>query len=213
MTDSETCKHNERLLLSFDTSSFDYRIETMLKELGQLRVFDVPENFLPQIEDIWLRIEEEYSGRRMVDELLVDLYIQEMVTLLYRHRRQWKADIRETDRIIYTISEYISANYEKDITLEKLCSRFGFSEAYLSRKFKAVSGMGISQYLTYVRVTNAEKLLRESALSVTEVAERCGFNDSNYFSAVFKKVKGMTPMSYKKSCHKTSEGDRPVSLL
>ena len=58
--------------------------------------------------------------------------------------------------------------------------------------------MGIIQYLTYVRVTNAKKLLRESTLSVMEVAERCGFNDSNYFSAVFKKVKGMTPMSYRK---------------
>lgn len=197
MTDSETCKYNERLLLSFGEKVFDQRVLPMLEQMGKMRVFCISEKYLPLVDDIWLRIEREYSKRREEQELLVDLYIQELVVLLYRYRNEWEADIRESDKIIYTISEYLSANYEQDITLEKLSRRFGLSQAYLSRKFKAVTGMGISQYLTYVRVTNAENLLRETRLSITEIAERCGFNDSNYFSSVFKKVKDMTPLTYR----------------
>ena len=75
---------------------------------------------------------------------------------------------------------------------------FAVSEGYLSRKFKQVTGMGLNQYITLVRISNGEKLLRESNLSVTEVAECCGYNDSNYFAAVFKRVKGVTPLRYRK---------------
>ena len=46
--------------------------------------------------------------------------------------------------------------------------------------------------------TRIEKLLQENELPVTQIAEQCGFNDSNYFSTVFKRVKGMTPQKYRK---------------
>ena len=82
--------------------------------------------------------------------------------------------------------------------MEHICKTFSISEGYLSRKFKAVSGIGLNQYITYVRICHAEKLLTETNLSVTEIAEKCGFNGSNYFSSVFKKMKGMTPLMYKK---------------
>ena len=72
------------------------------------------------------------------------------------------------------------------------------SESHLSRKFKAHTGIGINEYITYVRITNAEKLLRETELSVTEVADQCGYSDSNYFSTVFKRIKGITPQKCRK---------------
>jgi AraC family L-rhamnose operon transcriptional activator RhaR/AraC family L-rhamnose operon regulatory protein RhaS len=64
-------------------------------------------------------------------------------------------------------------------------------------------GIGINEYITYVRITNAEKILRETNLSVTQVADCCGYTDSNYFSTVFKHIKGIPPQRYRKQWNKS----------
>ena len=56
----------------------------------------------------------------------------------------------------------------------------------------------INQYITYVRVNNAEKLLENSKYSITQIADMCGFCGSTYFSSVFKKFKGMAPLTFRK---------------
>ena len=72
------------------------------------------------------------------------------------------------------------------------------SKSHFCRKFKFVTGLRYSEYVTNVRITNSEKLLRETNLPITEISERCGFNDSNYFASVFKRLKGITPYKYAK---------------
>ena len=59
--------------------------------------------------------------------------------------------------------------------------------------------MGINEYITNVRIHNAAQLLCEGKYTITEVAEKCGYNDSNYFASVFKKIKGTTPLKFSKS--------------
>lgn len=54
----------------------------------------------------------------------------------------------------------------------------------------------MNEFITYVRISNAEALLSGTDLSVTEIAGRCGYGDSNYFASVFKKIKGITPHRY-----------------
>ena len=90
-------------------------------------------------------------------------------------------------------SAYIGENYSRDISLQKISRQFAISESYLSRKFKAVTGIGLNRYITFVRISNAEKMLRDGGASVAEAARSCGYNDSNYFSTVFQKVKGVMP--------------------
>ena len=72
------------------------------------------------------------------------------------------------------------------------------SPGHFSKKFKSVTGFGLSKYITQVRILNAEKLLLHTGLSVTEIAGCCGYSDSNYFAAVFKAVKGVPPYRYAK---------------
>ena len=60
--------------------------------------------------------------------------------------------------------------------------------------------MGFSEYLTLVRLKNAEELLKsDMSLSVTEIAYASGFNDSNYFSEKFKSYYGVSPKKYRKT--------------
>ena len=74
------------------------------------------------------------------------------------------------------------------------------SPEHLSRSFKAEIGQGFSEYLSEVRLKEAQKLLEgEQKLSVSEIAYKCGFNDSNYFSDKFKKRYGISPLQYRKA--------------
>lgn len=76
---------------------------------------------------------------------------------------------------------------------EELC----ITITQLNRKINNISGLSTSAYILNVRVEHAKKLLAKNALSVTEVAQACGFLDVSYFSRTFKKYTGVTPSQYR----------------
>ena len=197
-TDNQNYRHNERILISFRKEIFPETNQYILEELAKSRVIYVPDTQLPVLEALLFKIEAEFKQEEKGKSVLMDLYIQELLTLLYRYKCERKSIIQESDKIVYTISEYIRSNYSQDINLKSLSEKFAISEGHLSRKFKAVSGLGVNQYITYVRISHAEKLLRDGDLSVTEIAEKCGFCGSTYFASVFRKVKGVAPLAYRK---------------
>ena len=74
----------------------------------------------------------------------------------------------------------------------------GYSPNYLSRKFREAAGIGVHEYLVFIRLQHAALELITTDDSVTEIALRCGFSDSNYFKDAFKKRYGVTPRAYRK---------------
>ena len=69
----------------------------------------------------------------------------------------------------------------------------------LSRKVAEVTGMSPNNYLLRLRLCRAMNMLRETDMSVTEIAFACGFNDSNYFTSRFHREVGMSPLKYRRS--------------
>ena len=128
----------------------------------------------------------------------VKIHILELISFIYHYSTEAVVKISESDKVVHEISEYINRRYGEELGLDRLSREFSISESHLSRKFKSVAGVGVNEYITFVRIMNAERMLRAEDISITEVAARCGFNDSNYFSAVFKKVKGITPLKFAK---------------
>ena len=96
------------------------------------------------------------------------------------------------------IREYIEENYNKDIRLDFLSLKYGISKYYLSHMFKEQYGTSVNNYVINMRITKAKHLLRFSDLSTTEIANRVGYEDVNYFIRSFKKVENITPGEYKK---------------
>ncbi len=95
---------------------------------------------------------------------------------------------------------YIKSNYMRKIYLDEVAKYCKVSAAYLSRSFKNEIGMSFTEYLTLFRLNSADVLMTSDPdRSVTDIAYQCGFNDSNYFSYVYKKAFGHSPMSKKKS--------------
>lgn len=198
-TDSGDCKKNIRILLNFPDSVFEGEARRLYPELRAHPVLSVPKDKAEELEELFRKIEREYKGKDSYGEILIRSHIVELLSLLCRYRRERKTGVQESDRIIYEITAYIGENYGQDISLQEISRRFCISESYLSRKFKAVTGIGLSRYITYVRMSNAEKLLKKGGVSVSEAARSCGYNDTNYFSMVYQRIHGITPFRFKKN--------------
>jgi len=99
---------------------------------------------------------------------------------------------------ILEMSEYINEHYSEDISLNSLSKMFYLNPSYISRSFKMVHGLSFSEYRNMIRLQQAAKLLATTKLSLSEIANECGFKTANGFSSVFKSHTGFSPTAYKK---------------
>ena len=99
---------------------------------------------------------------------------------------------------IEEVLKYIKRNHTQKIALEDVCKHFGYSRSYMSNVFKKRVGQSFREYLTELRLKDAESLLKYSNLTITEIALSVGFSDSTYFSNVFKTKVGISPSAYRK---------------
>lgn len=193
-TDSQSCLHNERLLVTFDDDIFDSRTLPFLQELCNSQLICIKEGNLPLFTELLSKIQKEPD----TTSALAVIYILELILLLCRYGIKDK-DNQQTDTLIADVTGFIRQNYASELSLSSLSRQFGISESSLSRRFKSEFGIGLWEFITQVRIFNAESILLEDKMTVTKAAELCGFSDSNYFATVFKKAKGITPLKYKKS--------------
>ena len=94
------------------------------------------------------------------------------------------------------IMTYIRKNYSK-ATLQSVADEFHFSMTYINRIFKNYTGSTVAKYIQEQRLLEAERLLRESRLSVEEICYTVGYQDVSYFIEIFKKKSGVTPHQYR----------------
>lgn len=93
---------------------------------------------------------------------------------------------------------YISRHFNEPISQADVAEACGISTAYMSRLFKEEMQIGFQDYLTKVRIEQAEKMLRETNRPVKEIAVAVGYPDEKYFSKVYKKQTGIKPSDYRK---------------
>ncbi|MDO4275715.1 MAG: response regulator [Eubacteriales bacterium] len=94
--------------------------------------------------------------------------------------------------------EYIDHHYGETLSLDIVGSVIGLNPAYLSSLFKKETGMSFADYIVTVRIKEAQKLLLQTEDSLSDIAEKVGYNDPKYFSKTFKKEVGMKPSDYRK---------------
>lgn len=107
-------------------------------------------------------------------------------------------------RAIEPICAFIDENYaDKQLSLTVVAEKFGLSETYLSRLFKAQKGVNYSEYLERLRINRACELLSEGR-SVETTADMAGYNSVTVFRAAFKRICGVNPSEFK-SCGQADE--------
>lgn len=111
---------------------------------------------------------------------------------------EYLAQLQDLSRTHYvkTALAIIQNNYWQDISLNSVADEIGISASYLSTLFKSETSMNFTHYVNQFRIKKALIMLRESSLSIEQIAKECGYNNYDYFFKVFKKNTGMTPSAY-----------------
>ena len=102
------------------------------------------------------------------------------------------------DPLVADVSSYLWDHLHEEITLESLLKRFSVNKNTLNDAFNNEVSMSCMAYLEDLRVNRAKKILQFGDESVSEISQICGYDDTNYFSKVFKKHTGQTPSEYRK---------------
>ena len=103
-----------------------------------------------------------------------------------------------TVRPVREAKKYVCDHFSESVTLEQVSSILGFSSSYFSVLFKKETGEGFSKYLIQVRMDEAKRLLRETDIPVSQIAEKVGYQDQKHFTQTFHKTAGITPGEYRK---------------
>lgn len=111
-----------------------------------------------------------------------------------------------TDKIIKVVKNdnlervrsYIEENLSGELTVEGISKATNISKSVLYRNFSHHHGMTVSEYINLKRTEEAVGLLIRTDLSIDEIARKVGFASATYFVSVFKRLKGSTPLQFRK---------------
>ena len=164
-------------------------------------VLTIPSHKRGYIEELLQKLEEEYTSPDKYSKILIKNYLLELIIFSMRIYKTMAnntlAHISEEDERIQKAAKYMLLHYQEELTLEQVATSINLSPTYFSKQFKHATGFGFKEYLTSIRIQKAVNLLEETQKPITEIAYLCGFNDSNYFGDVFKKLRGISPLKYR----------------
>ena len=114
--------------------------------------------------------------------------------------------IRKVRPEILKVMGYIQAHLSEELTREKLSRLVSYDSAYLSKLFRAETGLSYIDYLFQSRMLRAREMLLETDDRISEISARCGFSDFSYFCARFRQFYGMTPREWRERNRETEKG-------
>jgi two-component system response regulator YesN len=100
-------------------------------------------------------------------------------------------------RIIRDVEGIIHKSYNQNLTIQQLAAEVFMSPGHLQTLFKKETGQTINDYITSVRLEKAQEMLKDPAIKIYEVANQVGYQDTYYFTKIFKKMVGVNPMEYR----------------
>lgn len=198
-------RFSPHILYSDEKSFYEFKyITPFLLGDAHRYVFKREEIKTVDIQSLIVEIMEEWEKKENAYELVVRSNILKIFSGIFRYWNENKVlhSQQEMSDIMKEALIYISDNY-KTLTQSEVAKHCNISYQYLSRMFKNTMGKGFNEYITFLRLREAEKILLSSDKDITEIALECGFSSSSYFIERFKKVKGITPKQFR---DKTRDG-------
>ena len=117
---------------------------------------------------------------------------------LYQHGSQNFTNYRLTK-----VMQFVNANYQRKIELEKMAEIANLHPAAFCRFFKEKSGKSLSEYINDMRISYACRLIIDGKMSISQISYESGFNNLSNFNRTFKKHTGFTPSNYFREFHKS----------
>ena len=148
------------------------------------------------IADLMVHIVEEWFGSRIA-RAIENQFSPEIRRSFQAAAYQNEADSSHRDELVAEAQQWLQSNIGAPVSITQLAARLELSPRTLNRRFQKATGMTPLAYLQSLRVASAKDLLRHSNLSVGDIAWQVGLHDVSYFSQLFKRHSGMTPLRYR----------------
>ena len=155
-------------------------------------------------------ISYEYEDlfKKMRDELIECSWgYEEMLTWLFREllvkmNRRMNEDVMKVSGFIQDemslAKKYFMNHYNEDVNIEQYAASRNMSTSWFGKSFAEAAGMSPKQYILDLRIRNAQILLETTDGTVSEIARIVGYDNPMYFSRLFRKAKGLSPLKYRK---------------
>ena len=88
--------------------------------------------------------------------------------------------------------------YER-ISIDDVCTYFGYSKTYLSTIFKEQCSSSIIKFFNECKIEEAKRLIRSANMNFSEISDKLSFDNPQYFTRTFKRISGLTPTQFKNS--------------
>ena len=173
--------------LSFLSGNADKEKRTFFLDFS--KKYDVVFDFIRKIEWEWIVREPFWQCSLQTHFNSFILFILRNSNLL-----ALPATATNSPNPLVDVHIYLTANYANDISLDKLADLFCMNKYYLAHTFKKIYGDSIIHMLNQIRCQTAKSLLENSNYSVSEISSAVGFNSGSYFSKMYKKIIGETPL-------------------
>lgn len=150
--------------------------------------------------EVYEQLSQEKPTFKTVESFIVPL--EYMLKALYQKCKELNKSlpaVTVADQLYISALKHINDNYMNDISAEDIANQLGYSVSYLRAVFKEKCGVSLQNKINDIRIKNSEFLLLNTTMSITDISFNCGFQDSNYFSVVFKKRNGVSPLLFRKN--------------
>ena len=173
----------------------------MLGAGGGVNVFHASHS---KVEFYFHTIMEEYEDRRPGYYKKIHSYLgmilMELIRGHYDRRTAGsRTTARHSDSVLNMATSYIAGNLNQTIRVEELIRICGVSETYLYKLFKSALSLSPQEYILNCKMEYGAQLLRDSHMTVTQIARELAFSSSNHFSNSFYRIMGIRPTAYRKN--------------
>lgn len=191
-------------LLQFKQKDFlDTEVERVVRYSSRLdRLSEAGVRILHDREffDTVDRLFREVAQKQTAYEMFAKGRVYDILGFLYRAGILTDAEkiynSKEVQKILPALS-YINEKYAEDIDLSEISALLGFDPSYFCRIFKSAIGATFTEYLNFVRICKAEKLIAKGESSILEIADAVGFSSVSYFNRIFRKYHSCSPSYYR----------------
>lgn len=198
----------ERILINFRKSYLndlpvlsDYI--DLFASFNQSRILQLNAKEQGIVERLLFTMLDEQAQHIEGSNLYLKLLLIELMFFIHRYKgplvkSHSQENLSPNHAKILDVVRYLNQNYNTHVSLDSLTKSFFISYHYLSRIFKNVMGVSITQYVNQIRVKQAQILLRETKKSVTFISEEVGYDSPTHFERNFKRFIGLSPLKYRK---------------
>ena len=177
---------------------FEHIISSLFKENNSASI-NLSVNESEKIDGIFAEVYTLYSQNNPDNKMEILSLILHFLQICFNCHDEYKSTV---SNCVSEAMQYINDNILSEISLAQICEAVFVTKNHLCKQFKKATDMTVTEYIKHRRISMAKKKLQFSNISISDIAQNCGFSNFSYFSKLFKKYEGITPTQYREKYRK-----------